>query len=68
MITIVRQPPKTFDATCRKCGTVFTYELSDVRHFYGIAYGDGVNCPTCGEKCAHRDQRLTTVRAEARVS
>ncbi len=49
---IVKQGSTTHRATCTDCGTVFTYERSDVHRNY-VRGGEWVACPCCGENVMH---------------
>lgn len=56
-VTITETAPTKYPARCSKCGTAFTYELSDlVRRF--VVSGEYVPCPSCGEDFHHPDQRM----------
>lgn len=49
---IIVKGSTTFRATCRDCGTCFTYERDDVRQNY-VRGGEWVSCPLCGQQCRH---------------
>jgi len=51
-VKIIEEPPESYSSGCPKCGARFTYELGDISAT-GVVY-----CPSCGERCYHRDQRV----------
>jgi hypothetical protein len=53
MIKIIEKPIG-YKATCRKCGTKFTYEKEDL--MCGC-YTEYVLCPTCRENITHSVER-----------
>lgn len=42
---IIKNAPKRYRATCRRCGTRFSYELTDVTR---MQTDDYTFCPCCG--------------------
>jgi hypothetical protein len=50
--TILKLGVDKYTATCAQCGTVFTYERSDVRHNY-VNGGEDVGCPHCAHPHRH---------------
>lgn len=50
----------TKHVTCRSCGSILEYTLSEVKSYHGKDYGGGpdgmdwVDCPNCGHKATIR--------------
>jgi hypothetical protein len=47
---ILKEGQTKFKTTCEECGTLFSYELEDVR---GRGCNRTVSCPSCGASCIH---------------
>lgn len=51
-VEIVNRGQDKYEATCRECGCVFTYERNDVQRYR--ADGPAVCCPHCDTWVSHR--------------
>lgn len=56
MTVTVITPAKERDVTCKTCGAVLSYTISDIKGEYGEGYGHYIDCPV--EKCGGRPQVL----------